>query len=440
MLAVAVAGSDPAFAATGTLEGERFSLSPVAGQAYGDAGASGGRALLIWNNATASTSVTASVPARLTVRARGDQCAGAPAMAVRVDGVRVLSASVSSSAFTTYQTGGDVAPGAHTVSVSYTNDYRSKWCDRNLRLDAVTLTAATQSSTVRNPLASAKLHVDPWSAARKQADAWRPTRPADAAQLDKIATQPQAEWFGEWSGEIEAAVSSPVGAAAAAGAVPVLVAYGIPERDCGSYSAGGLSSADAYRTWVRGFAKGIGDRAAVVILEPDALALLSCLSATDRATRLALLEDAVGVLEARPAVSVYLDAGHSAWVAADEMADRLTNAGVAQAQGFALNVSNFRLTPELLTYGKDLSARIGGKHFVLDTSRNGLGPSEGGQWCNPPGRALGPTPRTLSTADSKVDAYLWIKRPGESDGPCDGGPSAGTFWADYALGLAQRTP
>ncbi len=62
------------------------------------------------------------------------------------------------------------------------------------------------------------------------------------------------------------------------------------------------------------------------------------------------------------------------------------------------------------------------------------------RWCNPPGRALGATPRTSLTADPSVDAYLWIKRPGESDGPCDGGPSAGTFWADYALGLAQRTP
>ena len=35
-------------------------------------------------------------------------------------------------------------------------------------------------------------------------------------------------------------------------------------------------------------------------------------------------------------------------------------------------------------------------------------------------------------------AYLWVKRPGESDGPCNGGPSAGQWWPEYALGLAQR--
>jgi cellulase/cellobiase CelA1 len=35
-------------------------------------------------------------------------------------------------------------------------------------------------------------------------------------------------------------------------------------------------------------------------------------------------------------------------------------------------------------------------------------------------------------------SYFWIKRPGESDGTCNGGPPAGQWWADYALGLAQR--
>ncbi len=286
-------------------------------------------------------------------------------------------------------------------------------------------------------MAGAKLYVDPYSAAKKQADAWRSTRPADAAQLDKIATQPQADWFGEWSGDIETSVSNRVGSATAVGAVPVLVAYNIPQRDCGSYSAGGLSSADAYKMWIRSFAKGIGTRNAVVILEPDALAMLSCLSSSDQSMRLALLKDAVNVLEAQPGVSVYVDAGHSYWIGATEMASRLTNAGVAQAQGFALNVSNYRLTTELVAYGKDLSARLGGKHFVVDTSRNGLGPSADGQWCNPSGRALGAAP-TTATSDSAVDAYLWMKKPGESDGTCNGGPSAGTFWADYALGLAQR--
>jgi endoglucanase len=32
---------------------------------------------------------------------------------------------------------------------------------------------------------------------------------------------------------------------------------------------------------------------------------------------------------------------------------------------------------------------------------------------------------------------LWIKRPGESDGTCNGGPPAGTFWDAYAIGLVR---
>lgn len=47
---------------------------------------------------------------------------------------------------------------------------------------------------------------------------------------------------------------------------------------------------------------------------------------------------------------------------------------------------------------------------------------------------------TAATADPLADAYLWIKPPGESDGACNGGPEAGAWWPEYALGLAQRAP
>ncbi|MFG2519105.1 glycoside hydrolase family 6 protein [Streptomyces sp. NPDC048527] len=50
--------------------------------------------------------------------------------------------------------------------------------------------------------------------------------------------------------------------------------------------------------------------------------------------------------------------------------------------------------------------------------------------------ALWAPPPTTLTGDDTLDAYLWIKRPGESDGTCRGGPSAGQWWPQYALGLA----
>lgn len=298
---------------------------------------------------------------------------------------------------------------------------------------ALALALAAPATAAANPFVGHKLYVDPGSPAAKQATAWRSTRPADAAEMDEIASAPQAQWFGDWNADVAAAVDAHVSRAAAAGRWTLLVAYNIPQRDCGGYSAGGAAD---YRAWIREFARGLAGRRAAIVLEPDSLAGLDCLTPADRDRRLALLRDAVSVLRPNP---VYLDGGHSAWQPAATMAARLKQAGVDGARGFALNVSNFRTTSAELEYGRQVAARTGGKHFVIDTGRNGLGPAPDGAWCNPPGRALGKRPHTV-TGERLADAFLWIKQPGFSDGPCNGGPAAGAWWADYALGLARRSP
>ena len=193
----------------------------------------------------------------------------------------------------------------------------------------------------------------------------------------------------------------------------------------------------APRADVVAFANGIGARRAAVVLEPDALAMMDCLSVADQQLRLDLLRFAVQTFAAKGRIAVYLDAGHPRWTSASTMSARLLNAGIAQAQGFSLNVSNFYLTSENITYGAQVSALVGGKHFVIDTGRNGVGPTSDTQWCNPAGRALGLRP-TTTTGNALVDAYLWIKTPGESDGACNGAPGAGSWMPEYALGLAQR--
>jgi endoglucanase len=79
----------------------------------------------------------------------------------------------------------------------------------------------------------------------------------------------------------------------------------------------------------------------------------------------------------------------------------------------------------------DLLADVGGgpaANFVVDTSRNGVGPwvpeippgvtGDPQDWCNPPDRGIGLRPGT-ETANNLIDAYLWIKIPGESDGECN---------------------
>lgn len=286
-----------------------------------------------------------------------------------------------------------------------------------------------------NAIPSRRLYVEPSSPAKKQADAWRNSRPADAALMDRIAAQPVAKWLNEWSGDVRAEVARYVSGAASRGQTPVLVAYDIPNRDCGSYSAGGSASSSAYGKWIRQFAAGLGGNTSVVILEPDAVAGASCLSASAREQRFSMLRDAIQVLKAAHAV-VYLDGGNATWLSADAIAVRLRDAGIDQADGFALNVSNYISTARSVAYGDQVSKLVGGKHYVIDTSRNGLG-GKGDAWCNVAGQALGEAP-TTSTGRALVDAFLWIKVPGESDGTCNGGPHSGAWWPQYALELARN--
>jgi endoglucanase len=298
-----------------------------------------------------------------------------------------------------------------------------------------------------NPIAGQAFYVDPHGPAALQAKRWRSEdRGADAASMARLAKRPTAAWFAD-PAQIGSRVREASAKAASAGRSALLVAYHVPGRDCGSYSAGGSGSPSAYRAWVRGFARGIGARRATVILEPDAIAqavVETCLSDAAKAERYALLADAVKTLAALPNTAVYIDAGNPGFVRpVSRLVGPLRAAGVTAADGFALNVSNFFRTDRVIEYGRALSRRLGGAHFVIDTSRNGNGPSfhddpGGPKWCNPPGRAIGRSP-TTQTGQRKVDAYLWVKQPGASDGTCRAGaPPAGHWWPEYALQLVRN--
>ncbi len=304
-----------------------------------------------------------------------------------------------------------------------------------------TLTAAVPPGTAAralqqggaNPLAGKRLYVDPNSTAKREAETLRRSRPQDAALLSQIADQPVARWLGGWVGDIGREVDAAVSTITGTGSLPVFVAYNIPGRDCGQYSAGGANGGDAYRRWMGAFASGLRGRPALVVLEPDALAGIDCLNASGQQQRLALLREAVVVLKAQRA-DVYIDAGNARWKSADIMAARLRQAGIAQADGFSLNVSNYIDNAANIAFGEKLSRLLGGKHFIIDTSRNGLGSTR--DWCNARGQALGVAP-TTRTGHPLVDAFLWIKQPGESDGTCQGGPKAGSWWGDIALELSR---
>lgn len=289
------------------------------------------------------------------------------------------------------------------------------------------------NQTQNQSVSSTNFYVVPNTEASLQEKVWQGNNDTDANAMQTLASQPTAVWFGNWNSDVQDDVHSLVAAAQASNETPVLVAYNIPQRDCGSFSAGGANNPDGYKSWIDSFSSGLGQSPAIVILEPDALAEISCLSSADQATREQLLSYAVSSIKKDGKARVYIDAGHSDWIDAKTMAQSLQQAGISQADGFSLNVSNFMPTSGEITYGEQVSALVGGKHFVIDTSRNG-GSVASGQWCNPSGAMIGAKP-TTNTGNGIVDAYLWIKTPGESDGSCNGGPSAGTWWPSYALAL-----
>lgn len=263
-----------------------------------------------------------------------------------------------------------------------------------------------------------------------------------------IAQVPSAFWLTGSSqslNDVTPAVSRYVIAAQRAQAMPLLVAYNLPGRDCsGGASAGGASDAAAYRQWIDHFINGIGNKPAVVILEPDALADSDCLKADKRQERLALMNYAVqGFKQRAAATKVYLDAGNAGWKPPAAMADLLNAAGVKQAQGFALNVSNFYRLAESTAYGEAINAQLTAQHgyrksMLIDTGRSGNG-SEKAQWCNPPGRKIG----TLPGKTSGEVVTAWVKQPGNSDGAsspnadCHGGPAAGVFSPELAVRLIE---
>lgn len=204
--------------------------------------------------------------------------------------------------------------------------------------------------------------------------------------------------------------------------------------------------------------------------------------ATAADDRYAQVNYAVDAFAGLPATSVYLDGTHSGWLGVADISARLIRGGVERADGFFLNASNYVQTERLEKYGTWISECIhltqnswwqsawcssqyypaspddfstwgltdatydqayadtglvrdpaAMAHFVIDTSRNGQGPwtaPEGAYpdpevWCNPPGRGAGAVPST-TIDDPLIDALLWIKVPGESDGQCyrgTGGPS-----------------
>ena len=181
--------------------------------------------------------------------------------------------------------------------------------------------------------------------------------PKDASLIAKMEGIPRAVWFTSEHPRASPAAGAPDdGGGTFQHAVPVLVAYDIPGRDCAQYSAGGALDQASYQAWIDGFARGIGYAKAIVILEPDALGNMpsncglssSAYPFTD-SERIAELQYAVSALEQDPGTSVYLDGTHSAWQSVGTITQRLLQADVQQAQGSSSTCRTTSRPPSSLT-------------------------------------------------------------------------------------------
>lgn len=197
---------------------------------------------------------------------------------------------------------------------------------------------------------------------------------------------------------------------------PVFVIYFSPTKDSSNPSSDEI---EEYFKQNARIAEIIGNKRAIIILEPDLL----CLSANNTellGLNKEILEQVVKIYKISASQTrVYIDAGHSNWHSVDKMVRILKGSGIELADGFSTNVSNYQETENEIRYAQRLAKRFQGKRFVIDTGRNGNGPGQSRNgapyWSDPIGVTTGNVP-TFITDYEGLDGYLWIKPPGEADG------------------------
>ena len=302
-----------------------------------------------------------------------------------------------------------------------------------------------------NPLAGLTFYNDPESPSMQE---WRHLdRMGEHAKADliwKIAGQPKALWLGRFTRpNFAVKVRRLIDPAKARGEVPIFSVLRAQATGCGpTYQGGGPGEDRATEAWYDDLARVIGDDRVVIAFEPDSLGTIDCLARSRQDDRLRVLAHGVDVLSKLPNATVYIEAGASDWESAARTAKQLRQVGVAKVRGFMLNVTHYDWTRSNIQHGLDISRRLGGKHFIINTAENGRGGVHYKKWidrsrhiwrritvwCNPGLRGLGPAPTTQTSRPDRVDAYLWINRPGFAQS-CQGRPIA--WYLPRALTLAK---
>jgi len=293
-------------------------------------------------------------------------------------------------------------------------------------------------------------------------------------KAEKVKYVPTAAWLA-WSGAPD---EVPRYLQEAGSKTAVFVLYMIPTRDCGANaSVGGSGSFNQYKGYVDKIYNTINqypNSRVVMIIEPDTIGNLvtanndNCRNVRDLHKQ--CLSYAISKFGTQSNVRVYLDAAHGAWL--NQFADRtaqvikevLNNAGNGKLRGISTNVSNYQSIQSEYRYHQNLNRAlenlgVRGLKYIVDTSRNGANVegafNASGTWCNFKGAGLGERPKGNPNPSSMplLDAYMWIKTPGEADGSSQGSradpvcgrgdslqgaPDAGSWFHDYFVMLLKN--
>ncbi|KAL3479566.1 1,4-beta-D-glucan cellobiohydrolase C [Aspergillus californicus] len=369
----------------------------------------------------------------------------------------------------------------------------------------VTTSSATVTATASgNPFSGYQLYVNPYYSSEVHSIAipsLTGTLSSLAAAATAAAKVPSFVWLDVAAkvptmGDYLANIKSQNAAGANPPIAGQFVVYDLPDRDCaalasnGEYSIAnnGVQNYKAYIDAIREILVEYSDVQTLLVIEPDSLANLvtnlnvaKCANA--QSAYLECTNYAVTQLNL-PNVAMYLDAGHAGWLgwsanlqpAANLYASVYADAGSPAAlRGLATNVANYNAwsisTCPSYTQGNTvcdekryinaiaplLRAQGFDAHFIMDTGRSGrqpTGQNAWGDWCNVINTGFGQKP-TTNTGDSLVDAFVWVKPGGESDGTSDSSatrydahcgysdalqpaPEAGTWFQAYFVQLLSN--
>ena len=233
-------------------------------------------------------------------------------------------------------------------------------------------------------------------------------------------------------------------------AAAVITTYFIKHTGCNS------GNQPNFQAEVNAVKDAVGNFPALIFVEEDGIDTICWRSPAAVSGRAALLKYEVDTLAQLPHALLYVEGGTSDANSPVEAARVLNAADAFKVRGFFTNDTHFNWAYREIQYGNKVSALTHGLHFVVDTRGDGNGPllnphpvTQGIEHlCNPPGRALGPTPgasdgQSYGMFSPHLDGFVWVTTPGESTAPsCPGSAThyaaSGVFDENIAVGFASR--